>query len=376
MQGERNLALDVLRGLTVACMIVVNTPGSWSHVYAPLLHADWHGFSPTDLVFPAFVFVLGNALALSWGRLQALAPAVFWRKTLRRSLLLFTLGVVLHWIPFYRFGPDGAMVWIGLERVRLPGVLQRIALCYLLCSAALYLLGWRRSLLLAGAGLAAHSALLLTWGDMSLQHNPARALDLWLLGPQHLYQGEGLPFDPEGLLGVLSSCTNLLAGFYAGQILAGGPGGARKLWIAVLGLTLAGLLIAPWLPLNKKLWSASYALFSSGLCCALLAALHGMLGRPQAQAQAQAHSLPMRACLALGRNALAMYVLGEALVILLISFKINGQVAYDYLFAAVYAPLFGALDMRFASLMYAFSALGLCVLSAHFLARRGWYLRL
>jgi predicted acyltransferase len=126
----RYLSLDVLRGLTVALMIVVNTPGDWGHVFAPLLHADWHGFTPTDWVFPTFLFVVGNALAFAMPRHAAQGSSAVVAKVLRRAALIFLLGFLLYWFPF--FGPDGAGGFrlLPFADTRIPGVLQRIGLCF------------------------------------------------------------------------------------------------------------------------------------------------------------------------------------------------------------------------------------------------------
>ena len=127
---ERYLALDVLRGLTIALMVVVNTPGSWSHLYAPFAHADWHGFTPTDLVFPTFLFVVGNAMSFALKKMQDMRPGDFYKKVVTRTALIFAIGWLLNAFPFFEPNEAGQLAFIDLSEVRLLGVLQRIALCY------------------------------------------------------------------------------------------------------------------------------------------------------------------------------------------------------------------------------------------------------
>mgnify|MGYP000122863676 FL=1 len=139
--GNRYLALDVLRGMTIAFMIIVNTPGSWSSLYAPLAHADWHGFTITDLVFPTFLFVVGNAMSFAMRRLGEMSAGDFFKKVGKRTLLIFLIGWLLNAFPFFDYNEAGEMVFIDLTEVRLFGVLQRIALAYFFGALVLYLGG-------------------------------------------------------------------------------------------------------------------------------------------------------------------------------------------------------------------------------------------
>ena len=136
--NQRFYSLDVFRGATVALMILVNTPGSWAYIYGPLKHADWHGVTPTDLVFPFFLFAVGNAMAFVMPRLIEGGPAVFWKKVTKRFLLIFLIGLLLNWFPFVRYDADGHLVMKTFEKLRILGVLQRIALCYFFASIIIY----------------------------------------------------------------------------------------------------------------------------------------------------------------------------------------------------------------------------------------------
>src|SRR5687767_10996770 len=136
-ENERYLALDVFRGMTICFMIIVNSPGSWDIAYGPLLHAPWHGFTPTDLVFPSFLFAVGNAMAFVLHKFDDKPERVFWSKVLKRTFIIFMAGFLLYWFPFFRAAEGGGLELSPLSEARIPGVLQRIALCY--CFAAIIL---------------------------------------------------------------------------------------------------------------------------------------------------------------------------------------------------------------------------------------------
>nr|MCU0399576.1 heparan-alpha-glucosaminide N-acetyltransferase domain-containing protein [Algoriphagus sp.] len=141
--NNRYLALDVLRGMTIAFMIIVNTPGNWRDLYAPLAHADWHGFTPTDLVFPTFLFVVGNAMSFALKKLNEMKPSDFYKKVFKRAALIFLIGWLLNYFPFFDYNEAGEVVAVKLSEVRLLGVLQRIALAYLLAALIVFWTGER-----------------------------------------------------------------------------------------------------------------------------------------------------------------------------------------------------------------------------------------
>ena len=136
--NQRNLALDVFRGMTICFMIIVNTPGSWEIAYAPLLHAPWHGFTPTDLVFPSFLFAVGNAMAFVMYKYEAQGDSAFWKKTLKRTVIIFLLGYLMYWFPFVQEVRGGGWEFKPFAETRILGVLQRIALCYFFASVVLH----------------------------------------------------------------------------------------------------------------------------------------------------------------------------------------------------------------------------------------------
>lgn len=260
----RITSLDALRGFTLAAMILVNTPGSWSYVYSPLLHAPWHGITPTDFVFPLFLFVVGASIgfALKTAIRQRQLP---WPRLIKRTLGLIFVGVLLNALPFDQ----------SWQQLRLPGVLQRIGLCYLMASIMIILLPSR--LLLVSCAVL----LLGYWGVLAqfpytLEHNPVGYLDQLILGADHLWQGKSVAFDPEGLLSTLPAVVSTISGYFAARVIltpVTNPDKIRTLLVYALVLTAAGLLWALTFPLNKYLWSSSFVLVTSGVAFALLALL-------------------------------------------------------------------------------------------------------
>lgn len=262
----RLASLDAFRGATVAAMILVNNPGSWSHVLPPLRHAPWHGWTPTDLIFPFFLFIVGISisLALTRRRSEARGWSALLAKILRRSVILFALGLLLSLFP--RF---------DVATVRIPGVLQRIAVCYLLASLIFLKTGIRARLIWIAALLIGYWALM-EWvpvpgfgpGILTREGNLCGYLDALLL-PGHLHTPA---FDPEGLLSTIPALATALGGTLAGDWLrAGVPARIRLggLFGAGLILTAGGLLWHQVFPINKQLWTSSFVVFTAG--AALLA---------------------------------------------------------------------------------------------------------
>ena len=309
--NQRYYSLDVFRGATVALMILVNNPGSWGHIYSPLEHAPWHGLTPTDLVFPFFLFAVGNAMAFVMPRLEAAGDATFWRKVLKRTLLIFLIGLFLNWWPFARWQGDQLLFsgwsWTNAagttSGVRIFGVLQRIALCYFFASVIIYYLKARGAFLL---GLI----LLLVYWLLCVVGNPVdpysltgwfgTAIDKAILGDVHLYRGEqfeGKPyvFDPEGVLSTIPAIVQVIFGYLAGDyILKKGKEvqsavDSRQstvnspqltiyviltgLFMAAMALLFAGYAWGLSFPINKKIWTSSYVVLTSGMAIAILATL-------------------------------------------------------------------------------------------------------
>lgn len=271
MQTQRYQSLDVFRGATVALMILVNNPGSWAHIFSPLEHASWHGLTPTDLVFPFFLFAVGNAMSFVMPKLAQSGDANFWKKLLKRTLLIFAIGLFLNWSPFVKWS-EGELVFKQWENVRILGVLQRIALCYFFASIIIYY-GKSKMALYIGAVI-----LLLYWMLTTILGAPGHpyslsgyfgnSIDQSILGITHIYKGEGVPFDPEGLTSTLPSIVQVIFGYLVGEYIQN----KGKNFEMLSQLLLTGVLLVfvgyIWdfsFPINKKIWTSSYVLYTSGL---------------------------------------------------------------------------------------------------------------
>lgn len=277
--SERYLSLDVLRGLTIALMVVVNNPGSWGNIFAPFRHAAWHGFTVTDLVFPSFLFVVGNAMSFSMRKFETQPENAFLKKVFKRTALIFLIGMFLHLFPFVT-REDGAIVLKDFTSVRIMGVLQRIALCYFIASLVIHYLKPKGALIFSVVTLLSYWGIMYFFGapadPYSLEGNAALKFDRFFIPDQNLYKGFGIPFDPEGLLSTLPAVVNVIAGYFAGVFIQ--KNGNNLNSVLKLGVA-GGLLVAVALvwdttfPINKPLWTSSYVLHSVGLSLIILAAL-------------------------------------------------------------------------------------------------------
>ncbi|MDD8026795.1 MAG: heparan-alpha-glucosaminide N-acetyltransferase domain-containing protein [Acidobacteriota bacterium] len=303
MVPERLISLDAFRGLTVAAMILVNNPGSWEFVYPPLRHAAWHGWTPTDLIFPFFLFIVGMSMALSFARrAESGRQAGLYAKILRRSVVLFGLGLLLHLYPKFRFAT-----------VRIPGVLQRIALCFLF-GALIYLITKPKARALLAVLLLVLYWALLTYvpvpgygpGILEEKGNLPGYIDGLLL-PGHLYKPD---FDPEGLLSSLPAMVTLLLGSLAGDELRKRHTNSRKartMFLCGVLLTAAGLGLDRWIPINKALWTSSYVVFTAGAAWLVFSLLFTLLEGPRWTGWAW----PFRV---LGTNAILVFA-GSAIMV-------------------------------------------------------------
>lgn len=295
-------SLDVFRGLTITAMIVVNNPGNWSRVYPQLTHAHWHGWTFADIVFPSFIFIAGVALPLSRLRRHARRPsrAMFW-SVVRRTALLLAIGVALN--------VAGALP--ELATVRVPGVLQRIGLAYAIAATVVLtcdVRGWAASAVVL---LGVHTALLLgvpfdghPAGTMTPEHSLAGVVDAAIFGSRHMLTATS---DPEGLLGVLSTAATMLCGAMAGAWIRSTPDPVRRLTGLAAGGALAlaiGLAWSSWLPLNKTLWTGSFAMASAGVSALAFAACYLIVDALEITAWATPFVW-------LGVNPLAIYCLSE-----------------------------------------------------------------
>ena len=275
----RYYSLDVFRGATVALMILVNNPGSWAHIFSPLEHASWHGCTPTDLVFPFFLFAVGNAMAFVMPRFEESGAGFFWQKVIKRTLLIFAIGLFLNWSPFVRWEGEH-IVGKAWENIRILGVLQRIALCYFFASILIFYTKTKGSFVISGIILLTYWCICLFMGragdPYSLPGWFGTKIDLNLLGLGHIYKGEGVPFDPEGLASLPGAIVQVIFGFLIGQYIQQKGKSYEMLshlFVAGLILFFTGYCWDMVFPVNKKIWTSSYVLYTTGLAILIIGTL-------------------------------------------------------------------------------------------------------
>ena len=316
---ERFLALDVFRGMTICFMIIVNTPGSGAIAYPPLHHATWDGFTPTDLVFPSFLFAVGNAMSFSLKKYRLISNSAFLTKIIKRTILIFLIGYLMYWFPFFRLNDAGQIIGAPIANTRIMGVLQRIALCYFFGSLLVHYLSSKNVIIVSIILLVGYWLLLLAFGDssqpLSMSGNAGLYFDRFLMGNNHLYHGERIPFDPEGWLGTLPAIVNVVIGFFAGKFIQE----KGKSFECLSKLMLFGVLFIfiaicwnIYFPINKKLWTSSFVLVTSGIDLVLISALIYILEMKNWNAFRWSGFFQI-----FGRNPLFIYILSELLVVVL-----------------------------------------------------------
>lgn len=360
---QRFVTLDVFRGMTVFLMIVVNTQGSGAEPFAAMTHAEWNGCTLTDLVFPSFLFAVGNAMAFTQPELG---------KILRRSLLLFVIGWLLTWWPFTQ----------PLNETRVMAVLQRIGLAYGLGALVVRWMeggkpvGWTREwkVTIVSVGILLVYWLLLyvlgTPGEwLTVEGNAVRRIDLLVLGPRHMYREKGVAFDPEGLLSTLPAMVNVLAGWLAGRwIIRKGKKFATAMLMLLIGLLLLAIALVwnEWLPLNKKLWTSSYVVYTSAIDLLVLGVLFYFI-------EVREWKWGVRFFSVFGKNPLFIYILSTMMGIFLVIRMGDGRIFIDEanaLFFQRVAP--GAMG----ALLFSFSYTLICWLVGWVLDKRKIYIRL
>ena len=287
--NNRYYSLDVFRGATVALMILVNNPGSWSHIFTPLEHASWHGCTPTDLVFPFFLFAVGNAMSFVMPKFEQKGNSFFLKKIVKRTLLIFLIGLFLNWSPFVRYDQTGNLILKGWEwttakgtitGIRVMGVLQRIALCYFFASLIVYYFKQKGAYLVSCILLLIYWIITLLLGNStdpySLQGFFGTQVDINLFGEAHVYYGEGVAFDPEGLVSTTTAIVQVVLGYFVGAYIQQKGKTFEmlsNLFVAAIVLMAAGYCWDMVFPINKKIWTSSYVLYTTGLAMAVLGVL-------------------------------------------------------------------------------------------------------
>ena len=273
--NKRLISLDTFRGITIVGMILVNNPGTWGSMYGPFKHADWHGWTPTDLIFPFFLFIVGVAIAYAFS--SAVANGVdrgplVWKST-KRALMLFGLGLFMAAYPIIQWDPEFAWIRNGIYNLRIMGVLQRIALCYFAVTLLFLYTKPKTQMIVMWCLLIGYWGAMAWYGNIDDKiDNLAAIIDRSVLGT-HLWAGAGRQWDPEGLFSTLPAISTTLMGVWAARILRQDATEERKtaeMMVTGFILLTIGYLWSWAFPLNKALWTSSYAVFTGGQAMLML----------------------------------------------------------------------------------------------------------
>jgi len=299
--SNRLISLDVFRGITIAGMVMVNNPGSWAHIYWPLDHAEWNGWTPTDLIFPFFLFIVGVAIPLAFGKRieRGDSHRSLFIKIAYRSAIIFLLGEFLAGFPYFQ-----------LSTIRIPGVLQRIAVCYFFASI-IYLTTRPRTLVIIAVALLVVYWLLMTHvaapgyyaGDLSKEGSLASYIDRSIFGP-HIWKA-GKVYDPEGLLSTMGALATTLFGVLTGNLMRSKDRTpiekVAHMFIAGVCCVIVGWIWNAWFPINKSLWTSSYVFFTGGLALQFLALCYWLI-------DIKGYRAPAKPFVIFGVNAIVLFV--------------------------------------------------------------------
>jgi predicted acyltransferase len=357
--SSRLIALDAFRGLTIAFMVLVNDAGDGRHTYWPLDHAEWNGWTPTDVVFPSFVWIVGVAITLSLAKRLAagVTRAVLMRQALRRALVIYVLGLIVYAAPAF-----------DLSTQRLLGVLQRIAICYLV-AAVIYLTTGVRGQIIWLIGLLTTYWLLMAFapvpefgaGHLDVERNFAHYVDRIVLGAHNYHSTK--TWDPEGIVSTLPAIATALFGILCGQLLKmKNQLGEKVLRMILIGAALiaAGYVCNIWLPINKKLWTTSFSLFMAGLDFVLLAAFLWVVDM-------RGYRGLVKPLVIIGLNPITIYMLSE-----LLSEALDISGLHRSIYQEVFVPIASPYN---ASLLWALAYTGLMYLAAWGMYKRGWVVK-
>lgn len=378
-QNPRLLSLDVFRGITIAGMVLVNNPGTWSAIYDPLEHAEWNGWTPTDFVFPFFLFIVGISITLALGK-RVEAGGVdkdVYLKIIRRTLLIFGLGLFLATFPFYNFTKSE---FLDINTVRIMGVLQRIAVCYFFSALIFLHTGWKKQLIIAVALLVLYWLLMTlipvpgceitTFNDKAC--NLAAYIDRTILTEGHIWRSAKV-YDPEGLLSTIPAIATTLAGILCGHWLRTRRDDMEK----VSGMFFFGVVLVAlgwawhlWFPINKALWTSSYVVFTAGLALCFLGFCYWLI-------DIKGYKLWTRPFVIFGVNALALFVGSGIMARLLGLIKVAGPEGssislQQWIFTNIFLPLGSPIN---ASLMYAICFILLWLFLMWLLYRKRIYIK-
>lgn len=369
--SPRFLSLDVFRGMTICFMIIVNTPGS-NGAFWPLNHAAWNGFTPTDLVFPSFLFAVGNALSFTMKKYQQMGNSAVLGKIFKRTILIFLIGYLMYWFPFFNV-QNGHWSLRPVGETRIMGVLQRIALCYCFASLMVHYLKKNTVYILSGVFLLGYWIILLLWGDpanpLGMLTNAGTYLDKWVLGDAHLYHGEGVAFDPEGILSTIPAIVNVVVGFYAGKFIQE----QGKSYETISRLMLTGCLFIfiaiCWdavFPINKKLWTSPFVFITTGIDLVIISFLIFIVEIKEWRNANWPNFFTV-----VGKNPLFVYIVSELILIILSWVVLGGKSIPQWVDNFWQSVAHG----KIGSLLFAITVMLTCWLVGYILDKRKIYIR-
>ncbi len=377
MKTTRLLSLDAFRGFTVAAMLLVNNPGDWSHLYGPLEHAEWNGWTFTDWIFPFFVFISGISMTMSLGRRAALGDdkTQLLLRTVRRGLTIVAIGIALNLFPHFNFAT-----------VRIPGVLQRLGLCTVLSAPLVLYFNWRQqigwivgllavyTLLMFGVSVPDATGVLHT-GSLLKGEDTAAWLDRTLMSG-HLWV-QAKTWDPEGVLSTLPAVASQLFGVLAGHWLATKRQPIEKAtWLMVSGLALLwlGQLGDAWLmPINKNLWTPSFSVFMAGWACLVFGVFYWLLDAMPLPMQRERIARWMKPCIVLGMNALFIFALSGLVARIISLVKLDSSLTLK---GALFAPIQASgLAPVNASLVFAIGFVAVMYAIAWAMWKKHWFVK-
>lgn len=365
MNNGRYLSLDIFRGLTIVLMIIVNSQGTGAPPFPVLDHAEWFGFTIADWVFPSFLFATGSSIAFM--NMRRFSDVQYFAKVFRRTILIFLIGIVLAWFPFFLFNKDGNFEWKYFENLRFMGVLQRIALCYFFASLIIRFFKPKMVFIAIFVLLFAYWGILYFGAPNGLQYdkmaNLGTYIDNLIIPKSHIYRRDG-GFEPEGILGTIPAIANILAGFLTAKFIQ--PSNDKSKTVkslfkyGVLAI-LIGLIWGQFFPVSKKLWTSSYVMICNGLDILALAFLVFIY-------EIKNLKFGIKFFEAFGKNPLITYVFSIALLKIMMTIQIEkGKNLYSFLsadFANIIIP--GALG----SLAFSIFIMLICYIFAYWLDRK------
>jgi predicted acyltransferase len=356
---NRYLSLDIFRGITIAGMILVNTSGNGDYTYPPLKHAHWHGFTPTDLVFPSFMFIIGVAMRFSFAPFNYTLTPDLRNKILKRAFMLFLLSYLIHNFPFTHF---------SLSHMRILGVLQRLAIGFAATAFIVLMVKEKWFFYISVGLLLGFWLIMVLFGNFDETTNAVLKFDTWLLGANHLWNGQGFPFDPEGGLSSIPAIASTLIGYQVGMGIQKAENKTNlvyKLFAYGLVLIVIALIWNIGFPINKKLWTSSFVLLCAGIDMCILAPLIWLIDIKGKTNWTYFFKV-------FGMNSIAAYAISELFAIILNSISVaegsSKTNLFDWIYWHVFQPVFGYFN---GSLAFAIAFVLVCWLPLWLMYKKG-----